>query len=83
MLYKFPSPLEAYRDLPPLSDELDEDGKSFKNPKREKLSDSYERFTSGIDNGRRGGALWLFVMGLYRTNHCIRLRRPHLLPFWQ
>jgi hypothetical protein len=58
MLYTFPSPLEGYRGLPPLSNELEEDGKSFKNPKSEKLSESYERFTSGVDNGRRGGMLF-------------------------
>ena len=31
-LYTYPSPLEGYENLPPLPDELNEDGKSFKNP---------------------------------------------------
>jgi DOPA 4,5-dioxygenase len=54
-LYKFPSPLEGYENLAPLPDELDEDGKSFKNPQTGALSPSYEKFTSGVTNGRRGG----------------------------
>ncbi|KAK5465438.1 hypothetical protein LTS15_002001 [Exophiala xenobiotica] len=54
-LYKFPSPLQGYENLAPLPDELDEDGKSFKNPQTGALSPSYEQFTSGVTNGRRGG----------------------------
>jgi hypothetical protein len=54
-LYTFPSPLEGYANQEPLSDELNEDGKSFKNPQTGKLSSSYEQFGSGITNGQRGG----------------------------
>ncbi|KIW15472.1 hypothetical protein PV08_05518 [Exophiala spinifera] len=54
-LYDYPSPLEGYENLPPLPDELNEDGKSFKNPQTGVLSPSYEKFTSGVTNGRRGG----------------------------
>ena len=54
-LYTYPSPLEGYEGLPPLSDELNEDGKSFKNPETGVLSESYQKFTCGVTNGRRGG----------------------------
>ena len=54
-LYTYPSPLEGYEDHAPLSDELNEDGKSFKNTQTDTLSPAYEKFTSGITNGRRGG----------------------------
>ena len=55
-LYTYPSPLAIYegKTLPPLPTELAEDGKSFINPPAEKPSDSYERFTYPLDNGRRG-----------------------------
>jgi hypothetical protein len=53
--YTFPSPLEGYENHAPLSDELNEDGKSFKNPQTGVLSPSYEKFTSGIRNDPRGG----------------------------
>lgn len=35
--------------------EISEDGKSYKNPPATKLSESYERFTDGLSNDRRGG----------------------------
>jgi len=54
-LYQFPSPLEGYRDLPPLPNEFTEDGKSYVNPPTGKLSSSYEQFTAPLDRGRRGG----------------------------
>ncbi|EXJ79596.1 DOPA 4,5-dioxygenase [Capronia epimyces CBS 606.96] len=54
-LYTYPSPLEGYENLPPLSDELNEDGKSLKNPETGVLSEAYQRFTSGITNGQRAG----------------------------
>ncbi|EHY54533.1 hypothetical protein HRR83_004344 [Exophiala dermatitidis] len=55
-LYSYPSPLEGYENLPPLPNELNDDGKSFKNPDNGGvLSKSYQRFTSGITNGRRAG----------------------------
>ena len=54
-MYTFPSPLEGYEDHAPLCDERNEDGKSFKNSHTGALSPSYEKFTSGISNGRRGG----------------------------
>ncbi|RMD44739.1 hypothetical protein DV735_g279, partial [Chaetothyriales sp. CBS 134920] len=56
-LYTFEDPLKGYENAPPLPDELQEDGKSFKNPPRADggLSKAYTEFTSGITNGRRGG----------------------------
>jgi hypothetical protein len=54
-LYTYPSPLEGYEGLEPLSNERDEDGKSYKNVQTGKLSKSYETFTDGIDKGVRGG----------------------------
>ncbi|KAH0497681.1 hypothetical protein TgHK011_004970 [Trichoderma gracile] len=53
--YTYPSPLAGFENAPPLSDERNEDGKSFVNPKREYLSEAYSRFTDPLDNGRRGG----------------------------
>lgn len=55
-LYTFPSPLAVYegKKLEPLPNDIWEDGKSFINPPSEKESDSYERFTYPLDNGRRG-----------------------------
>ncbi|SPO06403.1 uncharacterized protein DNG_09092 [Cephalotrichum gorgonifer] len=50
------SPLEGFESAStPLSEERNEDGKSFVNPPREGLSDSYEKFGHPLDNGRRGG----------------------------
>jgi len=54
-LYEYPPPLQGYEGLEPLPDEKNEDGKSFKNIQHGVLSKSYEEFTDGIDNGRRGG----------------------------
>ena len=54
-IYTYPSPLEGYEKLPPLGDEINEDGKSFKNPDKGVLSKSYTEFTSGVTNGVRGG----------------------------
>jgi len=56
-LYTYPSPLSPYagRALPPLPNDISEDGKSYVNPPAEKVSDSYEAFTSPLDRGRRGG----------------------------
>lgn len=54
-LYQYPSPLEGYEGLPPLSDELNEDGKSYKNPQTGILSEAYHNFTSGVTNSIRGG----------------------------
>jgi hypothetical protein len=54
-LYTYPSPLDSYEGLEPLSDERNEDGKSYKNVQTGKLSKSYETFTNGLDNGKRGG----------------------------
>jgi hypothetical protein len=53
-LYTYPSPLRGYEGLEPLSDERDEDGKSYKNNQTGKLSESYKTFTDGLDNGIRG-----------------------------
>ncbi|KAK8078825.1 DOPA-like domain-containing protein [Apiospora phragmitis] len=49
------SPLAGYANAPPLPDERNEDGKSYKNPPREGRSEAYDRFVEPLDNGRRGG----------------------------
>jgi len=54
-LYTYESPLKGYENAEPLGEELSEDGKSFKNPETGVLSEAYEKFTSGVMNGRRGG----------------------------
>ncbi|KAK2001241.1 dopa 4,5-dioxygenase [Colletotrichum falcatum] len=54
-LYTHVSPREGYEDTPSLVDELNEDGKSLKNPSRDCLSKAYEAFPAPLDNGRRGG----------------------------
>ena len=51
----YPSPLVGYEDAPPLPNERAEDGKSFVNPKSDKLSTAYEQFTDPLEKGRRGG----------------------------
>ncbi|KAI1429896.1 DOPA-like domain-containing protein [Xylaria sp. FL1777] len=51
----YPSPLAGYEDAPPLPNERAEDGKSFVNPKNDKLSTAYEKFAEPLDTGRRGG----------------------------
>ncbi|KAH6611634.1 hypothetical protein Trco_001654 [Trichoderma cornu-damae] len=43
--YEYPSPLAGFENAPPLSDEMNEDGRTFVNPKRESLSEAYDRFT--------------------------------------
>ncbi|KAI1416366.1 DOPA-like domain-containing protein [Hypoxylon sp. FL1857] len=53
--YTYPSPLEGYENAPPLPDEKNEDGKSFKNPVTETLSKAYLEFPDPLDKGRRGG----------------------------
>lgn len=53
--YTYPSPLEGYENVPPLPDDLNEDGKSFKNPQTGVLSKAYSEFTGGVTNSIRGG----------------------------
>lgn len=53
-IYTYPSPSEGYENLPPLSDEKAEDGKSYINPPQEKLSGAYEKFISPLDQGSQG-----------------------------
>ncbi|KAJ5909945.1 hypothetical protein N7504_004588 [Penicillium tannophilum] len=53
--YSYPSPLEGYGDLEPLTDERNEDGKSLKNPETGVLSKAYEEFPDPVSKGRRGG----------------------------
>ncbi|CAI4212338.1 unnamed protein product [Parascedosporium putredinis] len=53
--YSYPSPLAGFENAPPLSEERNDDGKSFVNPPREGLSEAYETFTDPLDKGRRGG----------------------------
>ncbi|KAF2158056.1 hypothetical protein K461DRAFT_274300 [Myriangium duriaei CBS 260.36] len=55
LMYTYPSPLEGFGNHPPLSDELNEDGKSYKNPTPTEPSAAYSSFTNPIDNGIRGG----------------------------
>jgi hypothetical protein len=56
--YSYESPLKGVDQSIPLSEERNEDGKSYKNPPREGLSKSYEEFPDPLDKGIRGG---LFV----------------------
>ena len=56
-LYGYPSPLAGFENAPPLSDEIAEDGKSYKNAQTGQLSESYKEFSAPLDNGRRGGLL--------------------------
>ena len=53
--FNWPSPLTGYESAPPLPDEKNEDGMSFKNPQTGVLSPAYEKFIDPLDNGRRGG----------------------------
>ena len=53
--YTYASPLAGYEDSPQLPDDLNEDGKSFRNPSTGKLSKAYNEFTAGITNTSRGG----------------------------
>jgi len=56
--YTYPSPLEGYENLPPLSEEKVPPGevnaKSYVNPQTGVLSKSYEKFVEPLDNGIRG-----------------------------
>jgi hypothetical protein len=47
--------------------ELNEDGKSLKNPQQGVLSQSYSEFTDGITNGTRGG----FDVHIYYFQVCL------------
>ncbi|KAI6351279.1 hypothetical protein MCOR25_010032 [Pyricularia grisea] len=51
----YPSPLKGFENLPPLSEEKNEDGKSIKNEQTGVLSKAYEEFVDPLDRGRRGG----------------------------
>ncbi|KAJ5816363.1 Dopa 4-5-dioxygenase [Penicillium robsamsonii] len=53
--FSYPSPLEGYENLEPLSDERTEDGKSFKNPQHGILSKAYSEFPDPLSKGREGG----------------------------
>ncbi|KAK1755664.1 DOPA-like domain-containing protein [Echria macrotheca] len=53
--YTYPSPLAGYENLAPLSDDRNEDGKSFKNEQTGVRSTAYDKFVEPLDNGRRGG----------------------------
>ena len=50
-----PWPLQGYENAPPLPDEKNDDGKSYKNPTAESLSKSYEEFPDPLKKDRRGG----------------------------
>ena len=77
-LYTYPSPLEGYEDHKPLPDELNEDGKSYKNEQTGVLSPSYEKFTSGITNGRRGG----FDVHIY-YHHNSEAQKEYAQALWE
>lgn len=51
----YPSLLDAYKGLPPLSDEKAADGKALLNEQTGILSPAYEKFVEPLDNGIRGG----------------------------
>lgn len=53
--YTYPSPLEGYEGLEPLSNEKTDDGKSLVNPPAKEKSEAYRSFVSPINNGIRGG----------------------------
>ncbi|KAJ6111968.1 hypothetical protein N7523_008029 [Penicillium sp. IBT 18751x] len=53
--FTYPSPLEGYENLEPLSEERNEDGKSLKNPQHGVLSKAYEEFPDPLTKSRRGG----------------------------
>ncbi|KAI0846118.1 DOPA-like domain-containing protein [Daldinia vernicosa] len=53
--YTYVSPLEGFENAPPLPDEKNEDGKSYKNPMSDTLSKAYLEFPDPLDKGRRGG----------------------------
>ncbi|KAJ6117422.1 hypothetical protein N7512_007147 [Penicillium capsulatum] len=53
--FSYPSPLEGYENLKPLSEERNEDGKSLKNPQTGILSKAYEEFPDPLAKDRRGG----------------------------
>jgi len=53
--YDYPSPLEGWENLPPLSEDRNEDGKSFVNPHSDNLSKAYSEFPDPITKDRRGG----------------------------
>jgi DOPA 4,5-dioxygenase len=54
-IYTYTSPLKGYENAPALPEELAEDGKSYINNQTGVLSESYNKFTSPLDNGIRGG----------------------------
>ncbi|PYH94101.1 hypothetical protein BO71DRAFT_353946 [Aspergillus ellipticus CBS 707.79] len=53
--FSYPSPLEGYEGLEPLTDEKTEDGKSLRNPQHGVLSKAYEEFPDPLSKDRRGG----------------------------
>lgn len=48
-------PLAGYENAPPLPDERNDDGKSFKNPASDSLSKAYDEFPDPLRRDRRGG----------------------------
>ncbi|KAJ5639559.1 uncharacterized protein N7484_007421 [Penicillium longicatenatum] len=75
--YSYPSPLEGYGDLEPLTDERNEDGKSLKNPETGILSKAYEEFPDPVSKGRRGG----FDVHIYHFQVNLTHRPINLLQF--
>ncbi|OKL64003.1 hypothetical protein UA08_00828 [Talaromyces atroroseus] len=53
--YTFPSPLQGYENLEPLTEEKAADGKSLLNPPSDTKSSAYSSFPDPLENGRRAG----------------------------
>ncbi|KAJ5220106.1 hypothetical protein N7468_009310 [Penicillium chermesinum] len=53
--FEYPSPLEGYEGLEPLTEEKTADGKSLVNPQTGVLSKAYEEFPNPLAKDRRGG----------------------------
>ncbi|MCJ1374379.1 hypothetical protein MMC20_005611 [Loxospora ochrophaea] len=51
----YPSPLQGYEGLPPLSNDKSEDGKSYVNSQTGELSQAYNKFVDPIANDSRAG----------------------------
>lgn len=76
----YPWPLAGYEDAPPLPDEKNDDGKSYRNNASESLSKAYDEFPDPLKKDRRGG---LCVFSIVPKNEdradLPHQRRPHLL----
>ncbi|KAF5137064.1 putative 21 protein [Metarhizium anisopliae] len=55
--YTYASPLAGFEDAPPLSTDINDDGKSLVNPPRDGLSEAYRSFAWPLKTDRRGVVL--------------------------